>query len=248
MSYQVRIISTYVENTFVSLLTHGRFWDHLHIRGEYASQVKSEDAKDGSSPHTWRILLSDVESLQLTRIISTYVENTGQCNGRSYWIKDHLHIRGEYQLQPLQRQLLPGSSPHTWRIPANYPGEKGNQRIISTYVENTQLRHLVKKKQKDHLHIRGEYFLIISVFITPLGSSPHTWRIHFHYFYFGIIVGIISTYVENTLLMCHHQGSSQDHLHIRGEYVSVILVTSILEGSSPHTWRIQLQTFQYFCW
>ena len=172
-----RIISTYVENTHPKLNLKMRKMDHLHIRGEYYFQTLKVYNLLGSSPHTWRILVSAMVAAIGLRIISTYVENTSYSHCRGSYYQDHLHIRGEYQLTILEKKAIKGSFPHTWRIQAFNHLLNPQHGIISTYVENTQLRHLVKKKQKDHLHIRGEYFLIISVFITPLGSSPHTWRI-----------------------------------------------------------------------
>ena len=72
----VRIISTYVENTPALSSVHLENANHLHIRGEYTSGFKWVDLKTGSSPHTWRILTPDEDSMRNQRIISTYVENT----------------------------------------------------------------------------------------------------------------------------------------------------------------------------
>ena len=54
----LRIISTYVENTVKALLSSKLVQDHLHIRGEYVDGLKETMANKGSSPHTWRILLT----------------------------------------------------------------------------------------------------------------------------------------------------------------------------------------------
>ena len=53
-------------------------------------------------------------------------------------------------------------------------------RIISTYVENTEHLEFDKSMQKDHLHLRGEYFVELVVL--------------------RFVFRIISTYVENTLV------------------------------------------------
>ena len=131
----------------------------------------------GSSPHTWRILDKYAKVLKLRRIISTYVENT------IWWLvyrekaKDHLHIRGEYALVSNNTPRIPGSSPHTWRIPFLVKLVLVFLRIISTYVENTILFILILLVAQDHLHIRGEYSLKELNGSSVLGSSPHTWRI-----------------------------------------------------------------------
>ena len=111
-----------------------------------------------------------------------------------------------------------GSPPHTWRIlneDATFPV---NIRITSTYVENTVITIDSQAEDEDHLHIRGEYFIMLEKAPALLGSPPHTWRIraavllNFGYF------GITSTYVENTVSGSIGCGLSGDHLHIRGEY------------------------------
>ena len=91
----------------------------------------------GSSPHTWRILELRQPLEMPIRIISTYVENTRTLSGLGKSSRDHLHIRGEYIRVLKPTGTLLGSSPHTWRIPANGIMSAGEGRIISTYVENT---------------------------------------------------------------------------------------------------------------
>ena len=82
------------------------------------------------------------------------------------------------------------------------------------------------KETQDHLHIRGEYFSCLSYFLLSLGSPPHTWRIRGVTYYKTSSGGITSTYVENTPLLIPFWSFFQDHLHIRGEY----LTGSILFG------------------
>ena len=111
-----------------------------------------------------------------------------------------------------------GSSPHTWRIPAKTQTYFEHASIISTYVENTRLvQHLFRLFQ-DHLHIRGEYLLHRPRYDYHQGSSPHTWRILNLCRSGADVIGIISTYVENTQVLFKVQALIQDHLHIRGEY------------------------------
>ena len=54
-------------------------------------------------------------------------------------LKDHLHIRGEYISIDFPPVLVGGSSPHTWRILTVTVLFRPSLRIISTYVENTEL-------------------------------------------------------------------------------------------------------------
>ena len=78
----------------------------------------------GSSPHTWRIPATKAFTKDEVGIISTYVENTIQKLLLTFLFQDHLHIRGEYYLKTAEFTV--------------------DDRIISTYVENTCLNHQVQ--------------------------------------------------------------------------------------------------------
>ena len=153
--------------------------DHLHIRGEYTISFTNNFPAIGSPPHTWRILNSVWSSSILQGITSTYVENTLKPFEKFQWIQDHLHIRGEYVKVLAQLLAVAGSPPHTWRILKYRKWLATQIRITSTYVENTILCLLEFEHWQDHLHIRGEYFFCVIVFVQNLGSPPHTWRILF---------------------------------------------------------------------
>ena len=65
-----------MENTSQAVTKILMFQDHLHIRGEYSAEVTLTKSPAGSPPHTWRILMWWTVSAGVTRITSTYVENT----------------------------------------------------------------------------------------------------------------------------------------------------------------------------
>ena len=44
--------------------------------------------------------------------------------------------------------------------------------------------------------------------------------------------------MENTLIYDDSERGVQDHLHIRGEYLFIIIYQRLSMGSPPHTWRI----------
>ena len=71
-----RITSTYVENTLFLDMTEFGSQDHLHLRGEHAQCVHDIVYYLGSPPLTWRTLMRGEEYEDITRITSTYVENT----------------------------------------------------------------------------------------------------------------------------------------------------------------------------
>ena len=131
-------LSTCVENTAFPYFSFTAPKDHLHIRGEYPCFSAFIASSIGSPPHTWRILklLNQVKS-KPNRITSTYVENTFLHKSQNMFLEDHLHIRGEYQMDSKVQKLRIGSPPHTWRILNYYYSVELQIRITSTYVENT---------------------------------------------------------------------------------------------------------------
>ena len=90
--------------------------------------------------------------------------------------------------------------------------------ITSTYVENTKYINTHYWRNKDHLHIRGEYYQLPYFLWKNIGSPPHTWRIQ----------------DPNHDCMLQYR----DHLHIRGEYQLKLLLKPQRRGSPPHVWRI----------
>ena len=110
-------------------------------------------------------------------------------------------------------------------------------RIISTYVEITNLHNRYPTRQRDHLHIRGDHPPYADNPSKRSGSSPHTWRSHYAKMLNKYYFGIISTYVEITIIEIDIVIHSQDHLHIRGDHPFFMYLVPGLKGSSPHTWR-----------
>ena len=135
-------------------------------------------------------------------------------------------------------QSRKGSPPHTWRILAPQCIPLSAVRITSTLVENTIL--IVKKwyLNRDHLHTRGEYLLVLLSNHLYLGSPPHSWRILQPLSISSKIDRITSTLVENTFSFAEHNLLGEDHLHTRGEYSHLQLRQLNQSGSPPHSWRI----------
>ena len=146
------------------------------------------------------------------------MENTKRTLGYLPDDEDHLHIRGEYPKNRCTCINKRGSPPHTWRIHIMQSSFAMSIGITSTYVENTTVQQDTTAVCQDHLHIRGEYDTDTDKERVYLGSPPHTWRIRKDNPFSYRLIGITSTYVENTL----HTGSLPDPLL----------------GSPPHTWRI----------
>ena len=111
----------------------------------------------------------------------------------------HPHIRGAYSVHVDDHKSRVGSSPHTWGIRGG-PGETlGDIRFIPTYVGHTALDTnrfspvavhphirgayawpglLRRSLNTVHPHIRGAYRRGRCPETYSIGSSPHTWGIH----------------------------------------------------------------------
>ena len=106
-------------------------------------------------------------------------------------------------------------------------------------MENTDTKASKTRKPEDHLHIRGEYSMILTCRTPETGSPPHTWRILWICDIINRNFRITSTYVENTVRLIKPGAFPEDHLHIRGEYHLACPFHCSSPGSPPHTWRIQ---------
>ena len=173
--------------------------------------------KAGSPPHTWRKHPAIIFEIYAIRITSTYVEKTWFIYQPCDESKDHLHIRGENAGTLIIAVVGSGSPPHTWRKQPETSKLSPPCGITSTYVEKTVGMAQSRCNAQDHLHIRGENFVMNVYFIMPLGSPPHTWRKLGAYQSIDWNDRITSTYVEKTICFIILTTPSEDHLHIRGE-------------------------------
>ena len=90
----------------------------------------------------------------------------------------------------------------------------------------------------------GEYKLIGMSKVIFEGSPPHVWRIQFAYIRRWSDDRITSTCVENTDSIKAKNYKKQDHLHMCGEYCTLVMSIDKNEGSPPHVWRIRLTEYK----
>ena len=151
---------------------------HPHIRGAYIWPANSSAAFFGSSPHTWGIPASETGTHSPQRFIPTYVGHTRSRSGAVFCSTVHPHIRGAYSSCSSTLQINRGSSPHTWGIPIISIVSSRSWRFIPTYVGHTLSSTNPNAVPPVHPHIRGAYPEGKSHSLRDLGSSPHTWGIH----------------------------------------------------------------------
>ena len=176
----------------------------------------------------------------LLRFIPTSVGNTHNSPPSPHPLPVHPHIRGEYISSLNESLSVYGSSPHPWGILWLCISNGPNFRFIPTSVGNTPADYLIHRAPPVHPHIRGEYGENLDLCRSLLGSSPHPW---------GILSGstphhlpprFIPTSVGNTRLLECLCVSPAVHPHIRGEYTIDEYEFTVIYGSSPHPWGIQL--------
>ncbi len=133
----VRFIPTCVEN--IDRKQPRLLWTavHPHMRGEYSFPVLLMTRSVGSSPHAWRISLTDIPLDIKDRFIPTCVENMA-AGKTTLW-------------------ALVGSSPHAWRIFRRYTRKPKGRRFIPTCVENIRPISSNSFQIAVHPHMRGEY-------------------------------------------------------------------------------------------
>ena len=173
----------------------------------------------------------------------------------------HPHLRGAYAALPRQQLIFPGSSPHTWGIPVKRGRITPSPRFIPTYVGHTPPTGVLCTILPVHPHIRGAYEISEETEYSKSGSSPHTWGIlQLTASVFGVS-RFIPTYVGHTSDLELFHSDFPVHPHIRGAYVHLGPVNTLLHpvhphirgaysgadflgqtngGSSPHTWGIQI--------
>ena len=168
------------------------------MRGEYLITAILVKQQQGSPPHAWRIPVLQLNRYTNIGITSTCVENTLTLEIFRREDEDHLHMRGEYLALAIASFEVKGSPPHAWRILYELRPYQTDLRITSTCVENTSWLPCRQIQERDHLHMRGEYWFIQSISIVFQGSPPHAWRIPAVGTKNTAQLGITSTCVENT--------------------------------------------------
>ena len=171
------ITPTYVGNTYCGSQTRCLRQDHPHLRGEYSSWLMRKSKKSGSPPPTWGILKRGPSIKVPSRITPTYVGNTDRLTVETFKHKDHPHLRGEYFHDVFSLSSSLGSPPPTWGILTSFITVAHVTGITPTYVGNTRSAPRPWMGNRDHPHLRGEYYFCWCSIFRQTGSPPPTWGI-----------------------------------------------------------------------
>ena len=92
--------------------------------------------------------------------------------------------------------------------------------------------------EKDHPHLRGEYYQGENLEKLLKGSPPLAWGIHSKHCRPCELPRITPTCVGNTPRSCRRCRSPKDHPHLRGEYCVSNSAICWVTGSPPLAWGI----------
>ena len=168
------------------------------MRGANISKVRRAIPSPETSPHAWSKHKRLVHLLDLTRNISTCVEQTTSRIRTRAAGQKHLHMRGANHREAVAKCYELETSPHAWskqheKTPSETKG--GN---ISTCVEQTTTAKALPTWKEKHLHMRGANLVIFRLLRPVAETSPHAWsKLHLLQAS-GDGQGNISTCVEQT--------------------------------------------------
>ena len=151
--------------------------DHPHLRGEYIVHFTALTGAVGSPPPTWGIRCDAEHSDDTVGITPTYVGNTLIQVVILALLRDHPHLRGEYDTFYQPKVSAKGSPPPTWGIPKKNELLLEGLGITPTCVGNTGQGFNSPHLHKDHPYLCGEYLNPGRHTCSAPGSPPPTWGI-----------------------------------------------------------------------
>ena len=134
--------------------------------------------------------------------------------------KDHPHVCGEHGVEPAYVISFGGSSPRMWGTRIIHIFTFMYNRIIPTYVGNTDSLHNRPPRKADHPHVCGEHAVALRMLDGEHGSSPRMWGTLHGWQSSGCRGRIIPTYVGNTSRRIGDALTGADHPHVCGEHGS----------------------------
>ena len=195
-------------NTYFRISAISFCKDHPHLRGEYQRPSPLPSWCRGSPPLAWGIPTNTNWVTVLLGITPTCVGNTTTQSLDLATIRDHPHLRGEYEREATWRSPQGGSPPLAWGIQRPETALSCDVRITPTCVGNTGQAPHRERHKRDHPHLRGEYTLSKHTCWTPRGSPPLAWGILQKTLAINPKHGITPTCVGNTL---NFQGKTGRH-------------------------------------
>ena len=158
--------SACAENTPTATGRLSLAWNYLRVRGEYIALAILGLIKSELPPRARRI---PSDAFSLSRVVGT----TSACaeNTLITWREDltagnYLRVRGEYSGSAGVGGNMEELPPRARRIPVKPHRLKPHRGTTSACAENTQKPGGKKFLDRNYLRVRGEYMVVLSVFLT----------------------------------------------------------------------------------
>ncbi len=149
-----------------------RAWGLLNVLGRPQYQPRSIPTCVGTT-----------DALTSTRMrarsIPTCVGTTGSLRHQGSGRPVHPHVRGDYPPVRLEHQKATGPSPRAWGLLEDAPIRYHAERSIPTCVGTTTLHSVPEEEGAVHPHVRGDYYIPVSVNLEDAGPSPRAWGLRF---------------------------------------------------------------------
>ena len=213
-----------------------KFEDHPHACGDKFALLYTDVQCLGSSPCVWGQACCKYNFNPILRIIPMRV---GTSEVWAYaWCRlgDHPHACGDKQ--PENNGYVPdeGSSPCVWGQADFAKFLIDRFRIIPMRVGTSSHNLLNPVVTEDHPHACGDKFIIRSLFVVSLGSSPCVWgQEHFH-LHISRWHRIIPMRVGTSYLTNIVYDGREDHPHACGDKPHISKHLTVRVGSSPCVW------------
>ncbi len=115
-------------------------------------------------------------------------------------------------------------------------GEVIEDRIIPTRVGTRLSQNIKRWLREDHPHACGDKFIMRSLFVVSLGSSPRVWGQDRQLAGQLSRIGIIPTRVGTSALTLFLFFGVEDHPHACGDKSYITTICEHPIGSSPRVW------------
>ncbi len=231
--WQRGIISACAEQTWSSISSRWRTWDHLRVCGADVLLGCVRMEPKGSSPRVRsrpRMIAGEVGELG---IISACAEQTTSDATRRRSRPDHLRVCGADAIPKHHQRLREGSSPRVRSRPQRAYCLRPGSGIISACAEQTLRSALPRGWPWDHLRVCGADMNRLDYIAQDVGSSPRVRSRHLVFKGTVIDPRIISACAEQTRSRGLPKRLTSDHLRVCGADPGVYFTQSGMAGSSP---------------
>ena len=212
----------------------GRFhWDHPRVRGEKDSDALAAAACAGSPPRARG-------KGGVLGVVGGRLRITPACAGKRaapFWCLalswDHPRVRGEKPIISENTPARRGSPPRARGKAKQLAGQRGLVGITPACAGKSRTAHSDRTCSWDHPRVRGEKNSLWRKTALSWGSPPRARGKANAYPHFTLLLRITPACAGKSVSAGCSQRHDQDHPRVRGEKLSVISTTEVVQGSPP---------------